>query len=210
MHRSVRILAATLLALAGLQLVAPVTVAAPAEAGQLLQLRASANKVPFGKQFDLTATVQDVPPGSAVNFYASHAGARTSLGTAVTDGQGRASVLVQPSTSASYTAALASNETVESASVPVGVAPLLTVEPHKRIATVWVFSASAKPAVDGIRVQLQRRVGKKWTKVQKAVTKRGVFEFTLSVPAGSSKWRLVSLDSANYAAAVSQVRTVSG
>ena len=90
------------------------------------------------------------------------------------------------------------------------VAPLLTVEPHKRIATVWVFSASVKPAVDGIRVQLQRRVGKKWTKDQKAVTKRGVFEFTLSVPAGSSKWRLVSLDSANYAAAVSQVRTVSG
>lgn len=208
MRRPVRILAATLLAVAGLQLAVPSTGAAAADVS--VQLRASVKKVPYGKQLDLTATVHDGQPGSKVTFYASRAGATTSVGTAATDGQGKASITVQPTTSANYTATVVSEgvETPESAAVPVGVAPQLTVSPHKRIATVWVFSASAKPAVDGIRIQLQRLVGKKWTKVERAVTKQGVFEFTLSVPAGSSKWRLVSLASSSYAASVSKVQAV--
>jgi len=177
-----------------------------------LGLTSSRSAVDLGKPVDLTATAQGPAPGATVNFYATGAGRRTFVGSAVTDAQNRAVLRVRPSQTTTYTASLVSGgaETVTTSPVEVGVAPTAKLK-AKRLQGAHVrFTGTVGPKTVGLKVQLQKRVGRKWKKVATATTKKGKVAFELTVPDGTTSYRIRTMATALYLEDVSKPVTVTG
>jgi hypothetical protein len=176
-----------------------------------LRLTGSAATVPYGKPLTLTATATGPAPGASVGFYAQTGGAAaTFLGTVNTGADGSATLSTKVTQSATYYAALVSGgaQTVKTTPVSVLVEPSVGLKATPEDGARWTFTGKVKPKLDGIKVVLQRQVGKKWKKAAKGKTKKGKVELTLAVPRGRTKYRLVVVASSGYAAAESATESV--
>jgi hypothetical protein len=176
-----------------------------------LRLAGSAATVPYGKPLTLTATAAGPPPGAQVGFYAQTGGAPATLaGTATTAADGSAVLTTSVTQSATYYAALLNGgvQTVRTTPVSVLVEPTIALKASHEDGARWTFTGKVKPELDGIKVVLQRQVGKKWKKAAKGRTKKGKVELTVTVPEGRTKYRLVVVAAPAYAAAESKVRSV--
>ena len=173
MPRLLRLLAVVVLVLASSQLLTAPTGAA--QRTDPVVLEASAAAVTYAKQLVLTATVAP-QPDAQVSFYAKALGGPDKLlGTATTGGDGKAKVTLAVNRTATYYAVLvvAGVPTAQSASVAVVVAPALKVTAVRVIGPVYHFTATVRPAVDGMPVVLQHLVGKRWKRIEKGLTDDG-------------------------------------
>lgn len=171
-------------------------------------LGTSAASVTYGKQLVLTATVAAPQPDAQVDFYAKAVGAAAKLlGSAATGGDGKAKVTLPVTRTATYYAVLvvAGVPTAQSASTDVVVAPVLKLTAARVVGPVYHFIAKVAPAAGGIPIVLQRLVGKRWTKVGKAVTEGRELIFNAVIPTDvASKWRLFVRGSKKYGASTSR------
>lgn len=175
-----------------------------------VKLDTSANVVPYGKKLSLTATTVGAQPGAQVGFYSKvGSGPATLLGTAATGADKRATLTTKLKQTASYYAALVAGgvQTVKSSTRKVLVKPKLSLKVKHQTGPTYTFSASTKPAVGGITVVLQKRVGAKWKKAASGKTKGGKVTFSEPVPSGGT-FRLFVAGSASYAESTSKPATV--
>ncbi len=191
------------------------TPAAPAAAAHRIDpvvLEASAASVPYARQLVLTATVAAPQPDAKVDIYAKAVGGAAKLVGSGSSGDARAKVTLPVTSTATYYAVLvvAGAPTAQSLSVDVVVAPSLVLKAEQMVGPVYHFIATAKPAVDGTPIVLQRLVGKKWKKIEKDVTADGQVVFTEGIPGDvTSKWRLFVRGSRKYGESTSRtVRVV--
>ena len=176
-----------------------------------LELGASAATVPYGKPVTLSATATGPAPGAQVGFYSQVLGGTPALvGTAATGVDGRATLATTVKQSASYYAALLNGgvQTVKTDPVGVLVGPSLKLKVKHDGGARYEFTGKVLPDVDGIQVQLQKLVGKKWKKAGKGKTKNGKVTISASVPDGTTTYRLRVAGSATYAASESKTRSV--
>jgi hypothetical protein len=208
--RLLRLLVVAALVLGAAQLVtAP---AATARRAGPVVLDVSARTVPYAGTLALAASAALAEPGARIDFYAQPAGGvATRLGGSAAGSDGSARLSVTVSRTASYVAVLVEGgvETARSEPVPVVVAPLLSLVARRVVGPVNHFTVTAKPAVDGIPVVLQQRVGGRWKKVEKGSTDAGQFTWTVGVPGDvASKWRVLVHASKRYGPAISRAITV--
>jgi hypothetical protein len=207
--RLLRFLALVALVLGGFQLLTAPT--ASAQRDDAVALETSAASVKYAKSLVLTATLAATQPGAQVDFYAKAAGGgATKLGTKTTDDGTKAKLTVPVTRTATYYAVVvvAGVQTAQSASEDVLMAPLLTFKADPLIGREFTFSGTVRPDVDGIPVLLQRKVGGRWTKVEKSASRFGDVSFTLGVPEGTTTWRLYVPRTKKYGASASKTKTV--
>jgi hypothetical protein len=170
-------------------------------------LHASSTSVGYAKGMVLTATVAAPQPGAEVDFYAG-GGSAALLGTASAgDGTARLSVAAVTRTASYYAVLRAGGVTVgQSAPVVVLVAPYLSLKAERVVGPVHHFTVTVKPAVDGIPVVLQQRVGGRWRNVEKSLTEHGQVVWTEGVPGNTvSKWRVFVHGSKRFGQSTSNV-----
>ena len=126
------------------------------------------------------------------------------VGSAVSDAQGRVSVVFRPAAGSSAWLRFAGGQPApSSAAVPLAVAPKVTVRAASRAAGgAWAtrFTGTVEPAQGG-QVVLERRTGSRWRRAAAGpVSAAGTYTLTARDAAGRHAYRVVAPTAGAYAA----------